>query len=1389
MMSHFYIFFFLSTIKFLPLKIQATCDIGCDLAMASYYITKSSNLTYISKLFSKPIPEILQYNPQIPSQDQIQAGSRLNVPFSCDCINGSFLGHSFSYVTQYGDTYEKIASYYANLTTADWLDRENSYQENLVPALVAINVVVNCSCGDPNVSKDYGLFITYPLRPGENLSSVAADTGVQEKYLQEYNQGVVFSSGSGLVFVPAKDQNGTFPPLIIRKAGKKIGLLGGVISAAVVAVLILGFCLYFTLHKRKKADSSKSTCSSEAIHAVEDDPESRSSAHGSGSLVEFPYQELADATTNFTCNKIGEGGFGLVYYAELRAQKAAIKSLKKEDRTGFLAEIKILANVNHVNLVRLIGYCIERGLFLVYEFIENGNLAQHLRDAGRRPLPWSTRLQIALDSARGLEYIHEQTYPGYIHLDVKPSNILIDQSFHAKVADFGTTKLREIQCGTTHTDNVKGTRGYMPPEYIQYGFQSTMVDVYAFGVVLFELISAKQAIIMTGEHSFVYKTLVSVFEDALTSPDSEQALLKLVDPRLGHDYPSDEVHKLALLAKTCTDEESTKRPSMRSVVVALSMLSSATQDWSVGLKEKRWKEKPRKDRLSSKKGRILSANIRCDSEFFIIFLRLLSCFSRNLLYNQETSTKENMATLEEIWVSAGVNISSAIAFLLAFAFLRLQPVNDKFYYPKWYLKGLRDDPTEQRGLLANKFVNLDVWSYIKFLNWMPDALRMPESDLIEHAGLDAAVFLRIYLTGLKIFIPITVLALAILVPVNLTNNTLASIARLTYSNIDKLSISNVPLGSQRLWIHIIMAYVFSFWTCYVLYKEYEIIAKMRLQYLMLKTRCADQFTVLVRNVPPDEDESISELVEHFFLVNHPDHYLTYQIAYDTNHLADLVEEYKDKRNKLESAEIQYSKKPSIRPIAKTGWRGLRGKTVDALDYFGAEVDRLTKEISEERQKLKTDPMSIIPVAFVSFKTRWGAAVAAQTQQTRNPTVWLTEWAPEPCEMFWPNLAIPYVNLSIRRLLMVVAFFFLTFFSMIPISFIQSLASLEGLEETLPFLQPFMEAEWVKSFVQGFLPGLVLKLFLIFLPAILMAMSKFEGYISVSSIERRAASRFYLFNLVNTFLGSIITGSALEQLNTFLKQSADQIPKTIGVAVPMKATFFITFIMVDGWAGVAGEILRLTPLAIYHLKHMFLVRTEKDRKDAMDAGTIDFPTLEPQIQLYILLGLVYAVVTPILLPFILIFFAFAYLVYRHQVINVYHKEYESGGAFWPDVHRRIVYALLISHFVLIGLLSTKHAADTTPFLIPLPLLTIWFHKRFCKACFESAFDKYPVEEAMMKDTVERARDPTFDIRGFLEDAYVHPAIKQEEEYEQGFVEQDTEDMEDNKLIPTRRPSGI
>ncbi|MBA0548315.1 hypothetical protein Golob_019423, partial [Gossypium lobatum] len=420
------------------------------------------------------------------------------------------------------------------------------------------------------------------------------------------------------------------------------GVIAGIAIAAVVVSLLLAFGIYAKFFRKKSKTTSLLSTVSHDISAEAGNVFGSKAAESTGTVaaspgltgitvdksVEFSYEELAQATDNFSmANKIGEGGFGAVYYANLRGeskqnfavsgifivasclmlfkakytciyineplpshesftclllvvQEAAIKKMDMQASKEFLAELKVLTRVHHLNLVRLIGYCVEGSLFLVYEYIENGNLSQHLRGSSREPLPWSTRVQIALDSARGLEYIHEHTVPVYIHRDIKSANILIDKKFRAKVADFGLTKLTEVGSASLPTRLV-GTFGYMPPEYAQYGDVSPKIDVYAFGVVLYELISAKEAIVKANGSLAESKGLVALFDDALDEPDPKEGLCRLIDARLGDNYPLDAVFKMAQLAKACTKENPQLRPSMRSIVVALMTLSSSTEDWDV----------------------------------------------------------------------------------------------------------------------------------------------------------------------------------------------------------------------------------------------------------------------------------------------------------------------------------------------------------------------------------------------------------------------------------------------------------------------------------------------------------------------------------------------------------------------------------------------------------------------------------------------------------------------------------------------------------------------------------------------------------------------------------------------------------------------------------------
>ncbi|WJX64330.1 hypothetical protein P8452_49128 [Trifolium repens] len=562
-----------------------------------------------SKVVTKPEDIAIYSNGTLKNMDVLQTDTRLTVPFPCECINGELLGHTFLYKAQHGDDYASIAEViFSDLTTEEWMDRANFYSSSNIPDNATLNITVNCSCGNREVSKDYGLFITYPLRSEDTLESIAKDTNLDAELLKRYNPGVDFSQGHGLVFIPGKDENGVYVPMPPRKAGNLArGLTAAGISVGgICVVLLLSVCIYVRYYRNKNRQESKFPPKDSMTPSIKDADKDTNGDTGSKYIFvdkspEFSYEELANATDNFSlANKIGQGGFAEVYYGELRDQKIAIKKMKMQETREFLSELKVLTSVHHRNLVHLIGYCVEGYLFLVYEYMENGNLSQNLHNTAKEPMTWSTRLQIALDVARGLEYIHDHSVPVYIHRDIKSENILLNENLTGKIADFGLTKLTDIASSTDNTDHVAGTFGYMPPENA-YGRISRKIDVYAFGVVLYELISAKAAVIKidktklefksleikTDESIDEYKSLVALFDEVIDEEGNpiEQGLQKLVDPRLGDNYSIDSIIKMTQLAKTCTNRDPKQRPRMRAVVVSLMKLNSTIDDGSMIVSE------------------------------------------------------------------------------------------------------------------------------------------------------------------------------------------------------------------------------------------------------------------------------------------------------------------------------------------------------------------------------------------------------------------------------------------------------------------------------------------------------------------------------------------------------------------------------------------------------------------------------------------------------------------------------------------------------------------------------------------------------------------------------------------------------------------------------------
>ncbi|CAO2815392.1 unnamed protein product [Amaranthus hypochondriacus] len=330
------------------------------------------------------------------------------------------------------------------------------------------------------------------------------------------------------------------------------------VGAAALGLLVILFSIWFWMRRRTIMESKK------------DKHVENKGQQFADNVNTFTYEELAIATDNFSdANLLGQGGFGYVHKGVLPDGKMiAVKQLKTESRQGereFQAEVETISRVHHRHLVSLVGYCIFGDhRLLVYEFIPNKTLEYHLRE-GIPPLSWGTRLKIAVGAAKGLAYLHEDCHPKIIHRDIKAANILIDNEFEAKVADFGLAKFFS-ETETHVTTRVMGTFGYLAPEYAASGKLTDKSDVFSFGVLLLEIITGRKPVDRL--RPFVNDNMVEWARPLLAQALEGEHCSDLIDPKL-KEYNSYELNQMIACAAACVRASAKQRPRMSQVVQAL----------------------------------------------------------------------------------------------------------------------------------------------------------------------------------------------------------------------------------------------------------------------------------------------------------------------------------------------------------------------------------------------------------------------------------------------------------------------------------------------------------------------------------------------------------------------------------------------------------------------------------------------------------------------------------------------------------------------------------------------------------------------------------------------------------------------------------------------------
>uniref|UniRef100_A0ACD5ZD96 Uncharacterized protein n=1 Tax=Avena sativa TaxID=4498 RepID=A0ACD5ZD96_AVESA len=537
-------------------------------------------------------------------------GQPLLVPLQCGCPSGSPNAYA---PTQYqigsGDTYWIVSvTKLQNLTQYQAVERVNP---TLVPTKLDVGDMVTfpifCQCPAAAADNATTALVTYVMQEGDTYASIAADFAVDAQSLVSLNGPEAGTKVLSEILVPLRRQVPQWlPPIVTRNdvsipppspppsaatpgpsddrngvvTGLAVGL--GVVGGLWLLQLLLLCCLW----RRLKANGRRG----EAVVSGDGGEGGRSakgaSGGGGGGGERFLVSDISEWLDKYRVFKVEEleratGGFddahliqGSVFKADIGGEVFAVKKMKWDA----CEELKILQKVNHSNLVKLEGFCINSATgdcFLVYEYVENGSLDLCLLDRARAArLDWRARLHVALDLAHGLQYIHEHTWPRVVHKDVKSSNVLLDARMRAKIANFGLAKTGH-NAVTTH---IVGTQGYIAPEYLVDGLVTTKMDVFAYGVVLLELVSGREAAGDGGE------LLLADAEERVFRGREEKMEARAaawMDPVLAEQScPPGSVATVMSVARACLQRDPAKRPSMVDVAYTLSRADEYFTDYS-----------------------------------------------------------------------------------------------------------------------------------------------------------------------------------------------------------------------------------------------------------------------------------------------------------------------------------------------------------------------------------------------------------------------------------------------------------------------------------------------------------------------------------------------------------------------------------------------------------------------------------------------------------------------------------------------------------------------------------------------------------------------------------------------------------------------------------------
>eukprot|EP00850_Spirogloea_muscicola_P000569 SM000002S05649 [mRNA] locus=s2:1374426:1379090:- [translate_table: standard] len=667
-----------------------------------------------------------------------------------------------------------------------------------------------------------------------------------------------------------------------------------------------------------------------------------------------------------------------------------------------------------------------------------------------------------------------------------------------------------------------------------------------------------------------------------------------------------------------------------------------------------------------------------------------------------------MTTLSALLTSVSTSFVLFLGILLVYVLLSKRRANFPVYYPARLLSGQGPpEHVEKKGLFS----------------WLAEARSVTEEEIIAFAGVDAAVYLRLLLTCLHITIFAAVYCCLVLIPLcaqggyyeSHNEHQVEPGQKFRYDSLDLLAMGNIQDGSPLLWAFAIGAYWVTMGTFLFLRRAFMDISKLRWRHQATERARPDQYTVLVRDIPPPRGiESQQEHVEAFMKDMHPGTFERAIIIQKMDKVQKTWMDIEKTRRQLEQARAMLAK-GDMRPHHRLGLFGVCGKEVDSIDYYSEHLMQLEKQVEREQRLTREESEPVAALAI--FNSRPAAAIASQIVHAQHAETWITSPAPEPREVIWENLTIPLTERIARQIIANFIVFLTVCFYMIPITFATSLTTIDNFRKIFPFAKRLINMPVLKNALEAYLPPLILATALTFIPVFMTYLSRFEGYPQESTVTRATMEKYFYFIIFNVFIGGTVSGSIFQTIQLVVKEPM-QVLSILGASLPPNANFFITFVALKLFVGYGIELLRPVPFIQYYAQRAFFCKTQKDVNDSWQPGPTTYGAHVPFDLLIMTLGLCYAVIAPIILPFTALYFAFGWLTMRHQAMNVYVPSFEGGGRMWRHISSRILAVLFTAQITMLGYFGIKRFSATVV-LVPLPLATAAFYA-YCNQCFYPSF---------------------------------------------------------------------